>query len=336
MTSKPSAKIICDSISPDGVRLTTMAINMHRFVLAEFNTHRVFSRNSASSRAIPVEKRLKEIIDDSAYPIYWGSEKKGMSSGEELCGSDLFTAKDMWIDVRLCSTKIAKNLISLGLHKSLINRLLEPFMWHTVVVTATQWTNFFAQRCSPLAQPEMKAVADAMQLEYYTNEPKKLQYGEWHLPFIDESDWDDISCDNDGDHTEDIKKISTARCARVSYKTHDGIRDHQEDLNLFERLKNAYPMHASPFEHVATPFMLYEDTTTHEAYNWNGNFRGWKQFRKEFENENVTHFVPNHPLIPCSSCSSVGFEKMKGTEASGKEYDGCAFCAQESNFNNIK
>lgn len=329
MREKPSAQVICDSVSPDGVRLTTMVVEMHRFVLAEFNTHRVFSRNSASSRAIPFGKTYNKVSDDCAYPVYWGAEVKGMQSGDELDSNEIEYCKLDWDFAKCHALDLAEHLSkNRNLHKSLCNRLLEPFLWHTVVVTSTEWDNFFWQRCSPLAQPEMKAAADAMQLAYFTHEPKEVKYEEWHLPFIDQSDWDMcITIDGLIDHTEHLKQVSAARCARVSYETHKGIRDHSEDIRLYQRLRNADPMHASPFEHQATPFRL-----SHYGNNFSGNFLGWKQFRKEFPNENKIHFIPNHPLFPCSSCSSVGFEKMRGETAMGVYFNGCKYCVDGENI----
>jgi hypothetical protein len=283
---QPSAKIIADSISPRGHRLTTIEAVMHRFVLAEFNTHRVFSRNSASSRAIPVEKQLTRVAADPAWPIAWTSEPQGMQGGTELVGSDLLDAHQMFLDIHGATVRRIEEYLeahpdkSTRLHKSLINRLMEPFMWHTVVVTSTEWDNFFHQRASefsPLAQPEIQATADAMLEAMRTSYPTELDFGQWHLPYIDQTDWDhpDFSDSPTVEVQLILKKVSVARCARVSYLTHDGKRDYQEDVTLFDRLIGASPMHASPLEHVATP-------ATHgeiEIGNVSGNFFGWHQYR---------------------------------------------------------
>ena len=125
-----SARIIADSISPYGDRLTTMEVTFHRFVLAEFNTHRVFSRNSASSRAIPLQKQIKRIREGIAYPVLWASEQKGMQGGDEV--DDTMTARMCWESAANDAIASALRLQDLGVHKSLVNRLLEPFMWHTV------------------------------------------------------------------------------------------------------------------------------------------------------------------------------------------------------------
>src|ERR1700722_3009673 len=179
MGSKPSARVILDSISSAGHRLTTVETVMHRYVLAEFNTHRVFSRNSASSRAIPVKKQLNRVREDPAMPISWPKDQSGMQGGEELDptkgldGMYEGSPHAVWLEARDAATDYAEKLSLLGVHKSVTNRLLEPFMWHTVIVTSSEWENFFALRCNPLAQPEIRAAADAM-CEAISNSIPKL------------------------------------------------------------------------------------------------------------------------------------------------------------------
>jgi len=271
-----SAKIILDSISPHGDRLTTMEVTFHRFVLAEFNTHRMFSRNSASSRAIPVYKMVERAEETPAFPLVWASEQKGMQGGEELRGDDLDLAQDLFNRVHDNTILLVKQYLAWvhandenpQLHKSLLNRLLEPFLWHTVIVSSTEWDNFFHQRCSPLAQPEIKAAAELMREAYEASTPHLLNHGQWHTPYIDE---------HDHALTDQQKQfVSAARCARVSYLTHDGVRDPSHDLELFHRLISARPGHWSPLEHVAIPA---------DGGRWKakGNFKGWAQLRHEFE-----------------------------------------------------
>lgn len=263
--TKPSARILADSISPDGVRLTTIEATFHRFVLAEMNTHRVFSRNSASSRAIPVEKMIGRVLRDPAIPVYWGKNQKGMSADEELSADQQEDARGCWIDASQEAVGYAQMLLDDGVHKQLANRLLEPFMWHTAIITATEWKNFFALRIDPNAQPEIRAVALEMADAIHQSEPQQLGYGHWHLPLINEDDWE-----NKGDF--DLTKVSVGRCARVSYLTHEGKRDLQADVDLHDMLLTNG--HMSPFEHQATP-----------ARYRSGNFNGWQQYRKTIANE---------------------------------------------------
>jgi thymidylate synthase ThyX len=295
------AEIICDSISPDGVRLTTFVVTFHRFVLAEFNTHRVFSRNSASSRAIPIEKMINRVRENPALPISWGSNKPGMQAGAELAPGIKAACLGFWARAMHTALDMAATLYDAGLHKQVANRLLEPFNWHTAVVTAVDFDNFFWQRCHPDAQPEMKAAADAMQRAYYSSTPNPIAIGEWHLPFIRPAESAALPID-------ELKQVSTARCARVSYLQHDGTRDWQKDIDLYNKLVQG--SHWSPFEHVATPCTHVQEIDNfyegevgesddqplalHLVCRLTGNFaRGWHQYRKFFRQENKIDFIPN-------------------------------------------
>jgi thymidylate synthase ThyX len=257
------AKVIEDSVTTEGKRLTTMEVQMHRFVLAEFNTHRVFSRNSSSSRAIPIEKQIAKISKHPAYPVSWGSNKSGMQAGEPLHGSKANKARRTWKRASKKAIKTSRSLEKLGVHKEIANRILEPYMWHTVIVSSTEWDGFFEQRCSHMAQPEIRLVANAMRDAYKKSVPFLLVDGEMHLPYIQPGEFD----------LPDYKKarISIARCARVSYLTHDNIYSIEKDLGLFDRLCTADPPHWSPMEHVATPLTDELDPS--------GNFNGFAQVR---------------------------------------------------------
>ena len=283
-----AAKIITDSVSEVGDRLTTMEVTFPRMVLGEFNTHRAFSRNSASSRAIPVEKQLQRILNDPFIPVWWGRNQSGMQADHELVGHDLEQAKAQWLAARDSAVDHVRRLLELGLHKQITNRLLEPFMWHTVIVTATEWSNFFALRANPMAQPEIRVIAEMMRDLYDESEPALVKGGEWHLPLIQPEERDGVF-----EFSEEARKISAARCARVSYLTHDGKRDLEADLRLYDRLAGAG--HMSPFEHVATPawhieygpegFSGFVPRSKYNISEWHGNFRGWKQLRKFLPNE---------------------------------------------------
>lgn len=262
-----AAKVILDSISPLGHRLTTMEVTFHRFVLAEFNTHRQFSRNSASSRAIPLEKMLARLQTEETQPLSWPAEQPGMQGGATLEGADLDDAIALWEDIRDYTRYRIEDYISAHpekskrVHKSVINRLLEPFLQHTVIVSSTEWDNFFAQRCSPLAQPEIRVVAEQMREALNASTPTEVGFGEWHTPYVYETDLSE----------SERRMVSVARCARVSYLTHDGVPNVDKDLKLYEKLVGANPPHYSPLEHVATPADVGETVP--------GNFEGWHQLR---------------------------------------------------------
>ena len=259
-----SARVLLDSRSPAGVRLTTLEVTFPRFVLSEFNTHRIFSRNSSSSRAIPTSKLLERVENEPVLPLEWGRNQKGMSATDVLTPEEEEAAKRIWLDARDAAVAHARKLVELKVHKQELNRVLEPFLWHTVIVTATEWDNFFTLRCAPNAQPEIRAAAIRMREAIADSKPDPVPYGEWHLPLVQD--------DERALPIEMQKKISAARCARVSYLTHEGKRELEKDLELHDRLKA--DRHLSPFEHVATP--------AHDV-EFHANFRGWLQMRHEVE-----------------------------------------------------
>jgi thymidylate synthase ThyX len=336
-----NAKILLDSISETGKRITTFELTFPRIVLAEFNTHRMFSRNSASSRAIPVNVMIDRVLENPFIPEKFPANYKGMQPNEYWEEGDYKykLAKKVWLNA--CSSAIdyvrqltADGANGIKVHKQIANRLLEPFMWHIVICTATELDNFFKLTTNEQAQYEIRRIADLMYDLYtksgnynslnsnYFYETQKLMIGEWHLPLIYEEDYEAIHHylasitpdynDNsyDGKEFDNIaKKVSVARCARVSYLTHDGKRDIEKDLELFERLRTSG--HWSPFEHVATPIpkMNYEykanDSDDKVAalilnnslqkiyenyYMRSGNFIGWKQWRQDFPDNNCTNF----------------------------------------------
>lgn len=266
-----SAKVLKDSLTSTGRRLTTLEVIIPRIVLAEFNTHRVFSRNSASSRAIPIEKIIKRIVEDPFVPVYWGKNQSGMQAQEELSLEEQIIAKEKWLTAMKNAIDSANELLKSKVHKQITNRILEPWMWQTIIVTATEWENFFALRCHPDAQPEIRKAAVMMKEAMNNSTPTPMKYGDWHLPLVD----DLVQLRVDKFDLEDIKRISVGRCARVSYLTHDGKRDPIADIELCDKMLKGG--HMSPFEHVATPDFGIQ----------NSNFVGWKQFRKELPGESV-------------------------------------------------
>lgn len=259
-----AARVLLDSVSEAGIRLTTLEVTFPRFVLAEFNTHRSLSRNSASSRAIPTAKIIQRVEDDPVTPLEWGRNQRGMSASAQLPEEEREEAQRAWLDARDCAVEQAQRLHHLSVHKQVVNRLLEPFLWHTVIVTATEWENFYDLRCSANAQPEIREAALRMRDAMSASTPMSVGRGDWHMPLMQEDERDlDL---------EVRKKVSIARCARVSYLTHDGTRELEKDLELYERLRS--DRHLSPFEHVATPSGDAE---------FHANFRGWIQARDQLE-----------------------------------------------------
>lgn len=265
-----SAKVIEHSMSTStGIPLTTMQLTYPRFIHAEFMTHRVFSRNASSSRAIPVAKMIEQVRNEPAAPIHWGKNQPGMQANEELSGQDRAFVQQLWLKAAQQASDIADAMNGFGAHKQVANRILEPFQYMHVIVTATEWDNFFALRAHPDAQPEIHALALVMKHAMQESTPRWIDPDEWHLPYV--------TYDERLNHpTELLLKLSAARCARVSYLTHDGQKPEiEKDLALYDRLVGGVPLHASPIEHQATP-MATGDL-------WSGNFKGWLQHRQVVE-----------------------------------------------------
>lgn len=268
------ARVICDSITASNHRLTTVVVRLPRFVLAEFNTHRMFSRNSASSRAIPVAKQLEAIEQQPFVPSYWGLQQPGMQADEQIPAELVGQAEQAWLEARDAMVTRAKRLLELGVHKQTVNRLLEPFMWHTIVVTATEWSNFLALRAHKDAQPEIRQAAELIREALAASTPRRLADQEWHLPFLQP---DEVGTEFAASTA--ARQVCAARCARVSYLTHEGLRDPAADMTLYERLVNGG--HLSPLEHVARPMSAVELA----AGPFLGNFQGWVQLRKLIAHE---------------------------------------------------
>ena len=256
------ATMIADSISPAGVRLSTLAVRMPKQLVAQFNTHRAFSRNSASSRAVPVARVAQQVEVDPFEPDLTIAGR-GMVSTGEVDAATQAAFRDDCLALRDAASAFALKWSEVG-HKQNVNRYLEPWMYSTVLVSATEWDNFFAQRDHIEAQPEMRTVARAMRSAIALSIPRRVEIGDWHTPFVDDLDRGAL-------RLPDTLRVSVGRCARVSYLTHDGRRDYAEDVALFTRMVQASPPHWSPLEHLATP-TVRPDTQS-------GNFTGWTQLR---------------------------------------------------------
>jgi len=338
-------EIAADSISRAGHRLTTMVVTLPRNMLAELNTHRMISKNSASSRAIPVRTQLRRLVEDPFTPAAYGTDIGGMQAGPALEGRKLDQANQVWGDARINAIESALMLTTspqfiekawtrwveeesdnfddfvlyvaglidtkdpiftedpsmLKTTKGLTNRLIEPFMWHKVIMTGTEWDNLFNLRTHTDAQEEIRTAAIEMKEKYEASTPTLLEVGEWHLPFIqpEEKEWAKAN-------PELARDAVTARCARVSYLTHDRAKlDLEADYKLTAGLRKRG--HMSPFEHAATPFSQQEidvrkamadvaragglpDYVTDllvDSTELAGNFRGFGQYRRELKGQAV-------------------------------------------------
>lgn len=262
-----NVKILSDSIGTSGHRLTTIQIKLPKVLLAELGTHRVFSRNFSSSRAIPNGKMNKM---ESFEPLFYGTNRPGMqASKEEIPEKE--EARRIWQEAIEYCKEASERLTSLGLHKQWSNRLND---WHIMahgIVSATEWDNFFHLRCSDQAQPEMNELACMIRAARENSEPVLLNEGEWHLPYVTVKEQEVYRTHED---KYILAKISAARCCRVSYLNHEGkVTSVEEDLILFKKLSSNG--HLSPLEHQATPDDRY--CSHPELY---GNLRGWCQFRR--------------------------------------------------------
>ncbi|USV40993.1 thymidylate synthetase [Xanthomonas phage BUDD] len=309
-----SAKIIADSIDEHGKRITTFELEYPRFIHSEFMTHRLFSRNAASSRAIPIDKAIRLILEDTASPSHWGKNQPGMSAKEEndepiqLTKGTRYSISRLgaWNWARDRAVEAASAFADAKYHKQIINRLLEPFSHIKVVVTATEYDNFYWLRNHADAQPEIKILAEKMLEAVNASFPKLLRPGDWHVPYYKGGQWfasgyargkelEEVDDKRGGNTLKEALAISASCCAQVSYRVLDDSLEKAQ--SIFQRLVEAKPVHASPFEHQATPMkVLYDETEgpvytweegmTHmDRYNkgWSGNFQGWIQHRQLIE-----------------------------------------------------
>lgn len=297
-----TAKILAYSIAPNGQVIVSWELEYPRFIHGEFMTHRVFSRNAASSRAIPVSAMIQAVLDNPAMPIHWGKNQSGMQAKEELGTFRKKAAKKMWKLAAKAACKLAAAMNKIGLHKQASNRILEPFQTMKTVMTATCMDNFFWLRNHEDAQPEIKELARVMWEALNSEDPVTLQPGDWHVPYFGEGYW----LKGCGIPLEDALAISSSCCAQVSYRRLDDTLEKAQ--MIFQRLVESEPVHASPFEHQATPMRVAkwpeyispsvwlddeEEGVTHADRNgnyWSGNFIGWIQHRQLIPNNVCTQY----------------------------------------------
>ena len=297
-------QIIADSVAKSGDRVTSFEVRTHRFTLAEWNTHCLFSRNSASSRAIPFTKQLERFTEDPALPVVWASEKPGMSGGEELEDEDLMDAVELWYAFQKDVAILLNDYLQAHpepehrLHKSLLNRLMEPLQWHTMLITSANYENFFNLRVSPNAMPEICLAAELMQSLYEVSSPVLLLNGEWHLPYVRENEqivgsrlWSPT--DDTGRRAGyDGREISSSRAAATSYETQWADKGYVKEIERYMGLTQNG--HWSPLEHICTPWAFnidvvpIPDPDTNEKLDERrvaklGKFPGWLQWRHVVE-----------------------------------------------------
>lgn len=296
----PSAVIVKHSKAPNGEELITMEIELHRFILPEFNTHRSFSRNFQSSRAVPIEKMIEQVRKSPAMPVHWGKNQAGMVAENELDVANKYVAGEIWRNAAAQAVSIAENMNLLGVHKQLVNRLLEPFMKTKGVVTATRtaYEAFFKLRCHKDAQPEIKLLAERMRTALDNSVPVDLDYGDYHLPYVPN---DKVS--EETFTIEDAVKVSTSCCGQVSYRRLDDSLE--KALKIYDMLNlpinGVYPEdppHFSPTEHVVKimDVKMVHDVGLGDLSEASGNFHSnvfW-QYRKALEMGMESLFLENN------------------------------------------
>lgn len=300
------AKIIAHSISPRGKEILTWELSYPRFIHGEVMTHKMLSKNAASSRAIPIQKMIGMVRENPAMPVHWGKNQSGMQANEELDELSTSLAKMNWEEASMSAADYATHLAEIGVHKQIVNRILEPFQWMKTVMTGTEWANFYWLRNHPDAQPEFQHLAKMMWEEQQGSVPVALDPGEWHLPYYNKGFWTKDSPDS----LEDAMAISMSCCAQVSYRVLDDTLEKAK--RVVERLnlegKNGEPVHASPSEHQATPI---KETVEHGVYEEMVNVQGyvdtWEDgvtaYHKElgFMSGNLAGWIQKRQLIKGST-----------------------------------
>lgn len=282
MSTETTATVIAHSVSEGGKDLATLQLCYPLPIHGEVMTHRVFSRNARSSRAVPIRKMLEEVRTNPWVPKFIGADKPGMVAGEELTGGDRDLFIQEWLAAAADAAARAENMLAFSPHKQLVNRVLGPYLMMHTVLSSTEWENFFQLRLAPDAEPHMRELAQCIFDALGFSTPKLLHAGDWHLPYIDDEDREAVHqlrgslwIERGLSQETTLVRMSVARCARVSYRVFDADRKPtiDEDLALAKRLDESG--HWSPFEHQATP-----DHGSWNAPDLHGNFTGWVQNRK--------------------------------------------------------
>lgn len=284
------AEIIADSTDQKGVRIITFELTYPRFIHSELMTHRVFSRNSASSRAIPIQAMLDTVTKDTAAPIHWGRNQPGMQAKEELQQPEKIRVQSLWQASMQSAVYYSEAMHMAGCHKQIANRITEPYQHMKVVVTSTEWNNWYWLRYHPDAQPEIMELAKQMKLAEDHSKTEHLNFGEWHIPYVDTFRGpDDVRkyFDEVGNEITAAQAlmISASCCAQVSYRKNDNSLEKAE--SIYYKLITTEPAHASPTEHQALCTDAHWTDKWPDGYThmdrdrrlWSNNFRSWVQHR---------------------------------------------------------
>lgn len=283
----------------------TIRLRYPRIIHGEIMTHRVFSRNARSSRAVPVKTMLNEVRTIPFIPWHWGKNQKGMQAVEECNeevhnwmeafapqpnSSQFLDREQAWLLAADLAARSTEAFMYAGYHKQIPNRLLEPFSWIDTLITATDWANFLHLRDHKDAEPHLQDLARLVKQAIEEAEVQVLPEGAWHLPYVTQADLDAIPQylrQPFGD-IEFACRLSAARCARISYKPFDGDASYERELERYNQLVTSERVHASPLEHQAQVYQgtLPQFWNDDEVSGLNGNFApGWIQFRKTVDGE---------------------------------------------------
>lgn len=259
-----SATILADSVTPRGRRIVSAEITIPRMVLCDLNTHRIISKNGPSSRAVPLARTIAAVESDPYIPEVFYRNTPGMEGKEPLTGAEHDAARDNWLRGLDAALQCARWYQEHNAHKQHGNRLLEPYSWQKTILTATEWSNFYALRCHPAADIGLRRAIEMLRAAHVASTPTLVPFGGWHRILVP-----DIEQLNATFGVDEINLISVGRAARVSYLTHHGVRDPAADLAAAGQRRAEG--HMSPFEHVAQAV---------DTDDMIGNLKGWKQLRK--------------------------------------------------------
>jgi hypothetical protein len=293
------ARVIADSVTTNGKRMTTFECEAPRIILAEINTMRMLSKNCSSSRAIPVNTILNQVRNDPFLPVEWGKNKAGMSSTETMTEAEAKETEAMWREAGNSAAFYSQKLLDLGLHKQWANRGTETYQFIKQVISGTEWNNLWWLRNHDAAQPEYHELSRVMHEAFELSVPKLLLVGEWHTPYVSSTRNSATGVMEYFDSTGallnvvEAQKVSSSCCAQSSYRKSDDSL--AKALDIYEKLVGMDRKHASPFEHIATPIPLqtkpfspstWVNGITHVNKNGqlgSGNLYGFIQFRQLIE-----------------------------------------------------